>query len=172
MNLESLGHIGELLGGIVVVISLFYLALQVRHNTQSLHTESYARALERIAGVQSRLAGDPALASILRRGVVDARTLTPDERIQFIWLFYEMFGAFEFVFHQAQTGALEDEIWERWSATMAWWLSMPGVESWWRTTPAPFTSTFSACVESLLAANPVDREAARRFFEFLQGEDR
>jgi hypothetical protein len=171
VNLESLGNIGELLGGIVVVVSLFYLALQVRHNTQSLHAESYARTLERISGVQSKLAGDPTLASIFRRGAADARALTPNERIQFSWAFYEMFGAFEFIFHQNQKGVLEDEIWDRWSAALAWWLSMPGVKSWWHAKPAPFTSTFSSCVESLLHADPVDPEATRRFLEFLQGGD-
>jgi hypothetical protein len=172
VDLESLGNIGEFLGGIVVVISLFYLAFQVRQNTQSLHTESYARAQERVAGVQSQLAGDPALASILLRGTLDTRVLTPEERIQFSWLFYEMFGAFEFMFHQGQKGVLDDEIWNRWSATLSWWLSMPGVESWWHAKPAPFTASFSAEVESLLSAGAADPEAVRRFGEFMQAAER
>jgi len=170
VNLESLGNIGDFLGGIVVVVSLFYLAFQVRQNKQSLDTENYARALERVAGVQSQLAGNPNLASILSRGAAGPHGLTLEERIQFSWIFYEMFGAFEFMFHQAQKGVLGDEVWARWSATMSWWLSMAGVESWWRARPTPFSASFSSHVESLLATRSVDPEAAQRFAAFLQGE--
>ena len=68
--------------------------------------------------------------------------------MQFAWAFYEMFGAFEFMYHQFQAHALPAEVWERWSATLSWWISMPGVQAWWRAKPAPFNSTFSAFVET------------------------
>ena len=172
MDLQSLGNIGEFLGGVVVIISLFYLAFQVRQNRQSLDTENYARALERVAGVQSQLAGDPNLTSILVRGALDAGSLEREERAQFSWLFYEMFGAFEFMFHQAQKGVLAAEVWDRWSATMSWWLSMPGVESWWRAKPAPFSASFSSYTDSLVAASEVDAAQAKRFDEFMRAETR
>jgi hypothetical protein len=44
MDLETLGNLGEFISGIVVIISLVYLAMQVRQNTRSLRTENYARA--------------------------------------------------------------------------------------------------------------------------------
>ena len=168
MNWEAIGAVGEVLGALGVIATLGYLAFQIRQNTQSLHTESYARTLERAAAVQSKLSGDPILASILRRGGLDLRTLTPDERIQFNWTFYEMFGAFEFLFHQAKKGSLEDEIWARWSATMSWWLSIPGVESWWHAKPTPFTASFSSCVESILAGSSVDSDGVQRFLELVE----
>ena len=36
MNLRDLGNIGEFVGAIAVVVSMVYLAIQVRRNTQSL----------------------------------------------------------------------------------------------------------------------------------------
>jgi hypothetical protein len=36
MTLQDLGSIGELVGGIGVVVSLVYLAFEIRHNTRGL----------------------------------------------------------------------------------------------------------------------------------------
>ena len=40
MTLQDLGNIGELVGGFAVVISLIYLAIQVRQNTQQMQENS------------------------------------------------------------------------------------------------------------------------------------
>jgi len=58
LNLESLANLGDFISGIVVVVSLVYLAYQVRQNTESLRTENYARVLERVANMQARLSAD------------------------------------------------------------------------------------------------------------------
>ena len=109
MSLENLGNLGEFLGGIVVVVSLFYLAFQVRQNTQSIRAESYARALERLAGMQARFAGDADLSDLFSRGLFSTSSLTQAERVRFNWALYELFGAFEFLFHHAQKGMLDQE---------------------------------------------------------------
>jgi hypothetical protein len=167
LNLDTLANLGEFISAVAVVLSLVYLAFQVRQNTQSLRTENYARALDRVAALQARLSADPELALIISRGVLDTSSLSPQQRIQFTWAFYEMFGAFEFMYDQAQAGALPAHVWERWSATLSWWVSLPGVQSWWRGKPAPFGSGFSAFVETRLIAGPSDAAAARRWQEFL-----
>jgi hypothetical protein len=113
------------------------------------------------------LSGDPALAAIFNRGSLDPASLTPEERIQFTWALYEMFGAFEFMYHQSRAGALQAHVWERWSATLSWWISLPGVQAWWRSRPTPFSSDFTAFVDSCLGAGPRDVGAARRWQEFL-----
>ena len=53
-SLQTFANLGEFLGGLAVIVSLAYLALQVRQNTQSVRTENYARALDRIASMQSQ----------------------------------------------------------------------------------------------------------------------
>ena len=167
MTLETLANLGEFISGVAVVLSLVYLAFQVRQNTQSLRTENYARAVDRVATMQARLSADPGLAAVFGRGLVDTGALTLEQRIQFTWAFYEMFGAFEFMYHQSQAGALQAEVWERWSATLSWWISLPGVQSWWRAKPTPFSSSFSAFVETRLSTSPSDVGAAQRWREFL-----
>ena len=41
LTLQDLGNIGELISGIAVVISLIYLAVQIRQNTRTVRTSTY-----------------------------------------------------------------------------------------------------------------------------------
>jgi hypothetical protein len=170
LDLQTLANIGEFIGGVAVIASLAYLALQIRQNTQSLRTENYARALDRVAAMQSQLSQDGNLSRFFAKGVADVSKLTPQERIQLTWALYEIFGAFEFMFYAAEARALPDEIWARWSSTVAWWLSFPGVQTWWHHRPAPFSKGFSSFVDDILRNNPTDRAAVERWQQFVAGE--
>jgi hypothetical protein len=120
--------------------------------------------------MQSQLSRDTELSRFFTRGVADAFQLTPSERIQFTWALYEAFGAFEFMFEAAKTRALPEEVWARWSSTVAWWLSFPGVQSWWHHRPVPFSASFSSFVDAILRENVVDQAAAQRWLEFVAGK--
>ena len=166
-KLESLANLGEIIGAITVVVSLIYLAVQVRQNTQAQQTENFSRALDRVAAIQATLSQDPETSVIFSRGVSDPSDLTSRERMQFTWTMYELFGAFEFMFLASKTNAIPDEIWQRWSSAVAWWLSYSGVKVWWKARPIPFSESFTSYIESLLENNPTNAESARRYQQFL-----
>jgi hypothetical protein len=81
----------------------------------------------------------------------------------------EAFGAFEFMFPQAQRGALPDEVWSRWSTTTAWWVSFRGVQAWWQARPTPFSESFTSFVDALIRKGAFDSDAAAGFNKFLAG---
>lgn len=166
-QLESLANLGEIIGAIAVVVSLIYLAVQVRQNTRAQQTENFSRALDRVAAMQATLSQDSGISVILSKGVLDASELTPKERTQFAWAMYELFGAFEFMFLASKTNAIPEEVWQRWSLAVAWWLTFPGVQNWWKVRPVPFTDSFTSYVASLLENNPTDAETTRRFQDFV-----
>ena len=166
-QLESLANLGEIIGAIAVVVSLIYLAVQVRQNTHAQRTENFSRALDRVAAMQANLSQDSESAVSFAKGVEDPRALTPRERIQFTWSMYELFGAFEFMFLASNTDAIPKQVWQRWSSAVAWWLTFPGVQTWWSARPIPFTTSFTAYVEALLKDNPTDGETTRRYHEFV-----
>jgi hypothetical protein len=169
IDLQSFADFAEIIGGLAVVISLVYLALQVRQNTYSLRTENYARALDRVAAIQAQLGQNSDLSRMLTKGTISSANLTSAERIQFSWCLYEIFGSFEFMFHAAETRALPDEVWERWSLAVAWWLVYPGVQEWWHARPIPFSSSFVSYVEKTLQDNPTDTNATERWRNFIEG---
>jgi hypothetical protein len=64
-------------------------------------------------------------------------------------------GGQEFLFHQSQAGTVPEEVWERWSDTTAWWLTFPGVRSWWLSRPTPFSASFTSYIDALLERAPI-----------------
>ena len=107
-DLQSLANIGEIVGAVAVVVSLVYLAVQVRQNTKAQQSENFSRALDRIAAMQATLSQDSETAVIFSNGVSDTATLSPRERLQFTWAMYELFGAFEFLYLSSRQNAIPE----------------------------------------------------------------
>jgi len=171
MDLATLAQLGEFVGGLFVVVSLVYLAYQVRQNTISMQAENYARVLERLSMLQSNLSSDGELNRIVVVGAQKPEALTPMERMRLSWSLYELIGAAEFVFHQDRQGALPHEVWERWKATLVWWLSNPGIQKWWAARPSPFSASFEALADEIIRTAPYDPDNARRWEAFVSGGD-
>ena len=169
MDLDSLAKLGEFIGGFFVVVSLIYLAHQVRQNTRSLRSENYARILERMSDVQSRLSGDSELNRIVAVGAEDAEQLTRAERLRFSWAMYELFGAAEFMYLQYREKALPQSVWDRWEASLVWWLSHPGMQAWWAAKPAPLAVEFQQFGDELLRTRQMNPETVTRWRSFIAG---
>jgi hypothetical protein len=169
MDREILEMIGTYVSVLAVVISIVALAFQVRQHTRSLGSQNYGTALDRLAAVQARLGSDPVTNNVFNRGVRDARALASDEKTQFVWILYEIFGAFEFMFDEAERGALPSHVWDRWSGTLAWWVSLPGVLDWWQHRPTPFNTRFTAFVDECIRSPRADTAMAERWQQFLGG---
>ena len=78
MTLQDLGSLGEFIGAIAVVISLVYLAAQIRQNTRALHSSSYAQSAEQLWLVNLAIAQDRDLARIWTEFVA-GEPLTPED---------------------------------------------------------------------------------------------
>lgn len=170
MDLDSLAKLGEFVGGFFVVISLIYLAHQVRQNTKSLRTENYARVLERMSTVQSRLSADADLNRIVTVGAESPEKLTRAERLRFSWALYELFGAVEFMYLQSRENALPAAVWARWEASLVWWLSHPGMRAWWTAKPASFVVDFERFGDDILQNRRMDAATITKWHGFVAGE--
>ncbi|MFT5520826.1 MAG: hypothetical protein ACI9IA_001423 [Enterobacterales bacterium] len=168
MNLQSLANLSEIISGIAVVITLIYLALQIRQSTRAVQTENYARTLDRISTMQSSMSQNSDFALLQSRGMADISKLTTLEKTQFNWSMLEAFGAYEFMFHASETKDIPDEVWQRWSLVIALMMTLPGVQTWWEINPSPFTMSFTAYVESINSDNPTDMNAVQRYHDFLR----
>jgi hypothetical protein len=169
VNLEIMTKLGQLISTFAVIISLIFVALQMRHNTKTLRIQNYSRTLDRMSAMQANMSMDENFMFIVSKGVLDPSELTSKQRIQFTWALYEMFGAFEFLYHQRERDALPDEVWERWSFTIAWWSTFPGVQEWWEAKPTPFSADFSEFVANLISTVDRDNMTFQRWQQFVKG---
>ena len=150
MTLETMSQLGEFVGGFGVILSLVYLAVQVRSNTNSQRADMTARILDRMAAQQHTYAFDAEASRFFTRAITNPTELTLDERSQFGWLMTEFLSAMEFLMQQYQAGNVDEQTWLRWSKTLDWWLTFPGIRAFWIGRPTPYTASFTDLVEDRL----------------------
>ena len=82
MDLNQLANLGEFIGGVVVLVTLIYLAVQVRHTRTQQENQQLAIALQ-----TTYAASEPAFytdnARILEAGLTDPRALEGADQLLF-----------------------------------------------------------------------------------------
>jgi len=162
MNWNALAAIAELLAAVGVIISLVYLAAQIRHGSLQVAEQSRSQRQTSLADVAQRftefrrsIAGDRVLASIGVRGRQNLRGLDEEERIQFDCLAAEMFWAFAMMFLYRQQGTFDEGVLDLSVANIPLHATGPGIEEWWRTSGhrAEYPDDFALVVDELLFAS-------------------
>ena len=111
MTILELGAIGEFIGGIAVVVTLFYLALQIRQSTRvnaSLIRQNFYDATQQMMlhGVESSEFMD-----LWYRAWSTNDSLSSNEQMQ-IWRHMQaMFMGYQGFFEQYKSGALPEKDW-------------------------------------------------------------
>lgn len=71
MNWEAVGAVGEILGAVAVVITLVYLAMQVRQNTKAVQAAAIDSANTHVSDIRMEIFSDADVTSLYRRGNED-----------------------------------------------------------------------------------------------------
>ena len=153
MTLSDWASIGSLIGSATVLISLVYLALQVRqaeHNQQaSIRQGRATRVVDIILA-----AGDPAYADALTKGTAGAGDIGDAEFAQFTSIYGAYLASAEDTFLQYREGLLSDATFasfrESWKRTLA----QPGVRALWVLRRHGFEGGFSAFMDGLMSEAP------------------
>ncbi len=150
--IEAMGNIGDFVGGIAVIVTLIYLAMQIRQNTRSALASTELQVGRMSVDLNALIAGNPELARIYRLGLVGSEELTPDESIQWLSLLAVIFYSHEALYRQYERGLLEETSWRAVEEGLDRYLSGAAVANWWRNRAATFSSSFSALVDARIAA--------------------
>lgn len=118
MNWNALGSIGELIGALVVMATLVYLAMQLRENTKMLRISAADRALAFVLEFTGDLARDKEVSQLLTQGAEDWDSLSESERARMIYVFFRMFKIFENIHYLYTLGNLDEETWLSWKSVL------------------------------------------------------
>lgn len=164
MNWDAVGAIAEMLGALGVILSLAYLAVQIRQNTDQIGEHSRElriAALDSIAASFSRfrdpLIRDPEIAALWARGIEDFEALDPVERIRLGRLLQELFFAHQNTWSRYREGATTEAAWIDHRGSIAANLRHPGIRTWWSETRAIFADEFEEVVEALMREDDANR---------------
>lgn len=145
--LQDLGNIGAFLGGIGVVVTLAYLAIQIRKNTQSVRSSALHSISTSISEFMDRIAQDPALTKLWFDGRSGTVELSDADRQRHNLLLMSLVRRWENAYHQNRAGMLESASWSGMREGLALVVSPPGAQAWWKNAQSLFSPDFVAFAE-------------------------
>ena len=142
MNWEAIGAVGEVLGAVGVVVTLAYLAVQIRANTRTMRAESRRAQRASSRDVNLHIAADSELARIFNEGLKDPSKLDATESVQFRFILAEMVAVASETFEEARSGVGDQE----YQQVVLVFLRAPGGREWWQRYGKVFNPEFQAYV--------------------------
>lgn len=159
MSLSDFASLGSFVSGFAVLVSLIYLALQVRLTKRNQQISIRHSRASRIVELHLALA-DPAVADAWLHGLGSPEELTQTELSQFTNLCRALFFHFEDSFYQREEGLLNDNAFETVVAGARLSARSPGFRAAWRLTRPNFGGRFLDFMDGVVAqsaaAPPVD----------------
>lgn len=158
--MATLGDIADLLAAIGVIFSIYYLARQVKQNTDAVKNSTFESISSAGAEIGRFIAGDADLARIYRLGTEDLTGLSADEQLRFSALLVYIFRTFENLHYQYSEGVFCSNYWDPWKDIIIWFFNRPGVVQWWPSRRATFQKRFVLFLET----TPRNNQAEDRTF--------
>ncbi len=131
MTLNELGSLGEFISGLAVVVTLIYLALQIRHNTRAVRSSMHQDMVGSTARIAESVSDSPDLGRIVLKADEDYDNLTKEEFIRFEAYAERVFGNFESVFYSYRNSMIEQDLWESWEASYLADISRNAMRRFW-----------------------------------------
>lgn len=131
MSIQDLGAIGELVGGVAVIASVLYLAVQIRHGLQGYQSNITQQITNHFSTIQVMIASDEGLMTAWAKGQ-SGMPLTEMEQARLLQIVSAYIIGFENMYFQLQSGMLAEEAYDARRPIMASLFRMPGVTAWWR----------------------------------------
>jgi len=152
MTIEELGSIGELLAAVATLVTLIYLAVQVRQNTRALQSSTFQNITGEMAKNVEPISTNEDVAAIMVKGIPDPASLTPEERLRLASVFVATFRRLESVFVQNQLGSISDEMKEGFEFSIVNLLNTPFGREWWQSARVTFFQPYVEHLEQRASA--------------------
>ena len=167
MSLADWSSIGSLISSIAVLISLIYLAIQVRQAERNQQASIRQGRATRVVDI-ILAAGDPSCAAALAKGPAGALDLTRAEFGQFTAVYGAFLASAEDTFLQHREGLLSEAMFASFRESWRQTLAQPGVRALWQLRRHAFEAGFAALMDALMAEAPAP--GGRDFFDAWAAE--
>lgn len=169
MSWQDLGSIGESVSAVAVVISLVYLAFQIRQNTNQIEQNTKtARATAFDSSISQAMVARQTIfenedvARIWHKGSQDPETLSEEELLRYRLVVHNVLWSIWNIQSQAQVAELSSETWQAQLAILRRLFMSKGVQWFWANYGQEFGASFHRVVEeNALAPDHVGEPAAQ-----------
>jgi hypothetical protein len=145
MNLNDLANIAQIIAAVGVVISLIYLAVQIRGNTKIASAQARHSISEFALRISIFRAEHADRFAKLERG----SELTEGDRHFQYWSHVQFLLHAETYFHHYQLGLMPDEHWRGYAKFMRRYVQSPGFKETWNDIGPAFSEDFAQWINKL-----------------------
>ena len=166
MNWDAISAVGEIIGAVAVVISLVYLAVQIRQNSKIVAANTFQSISATASDLAMRLAESPELSELMLAGFGDPKTLTPKQSMQMQLFLRASFRNYENYYYQHRLGYLNEDLWSGYEYQILDQESRAFMGEWWKVHQVAFGKGFVEYVNAGLEGHvpeisPWDRDELR-----------
>ncbi len=131
MPIDTLSNYAEVFGGAAVIVSLIYLAFQVRANTrEQLHRLRYD-LFEIQNSIFNNIVDGSETTRIFMKAAEDYAVLNDEERIRFGIMMVKMCHAFDLVMQMRKEGSIDQDTYESFEQFILGTMMTTGSRYWW-----------------------------------------
>ena len=149
MTLSDLAAIGSFISGVAVVVTLVFLLLQMRQNTQAVRAAASQAHAANFQQILTPIIEDGEVARLFRIGIGDVEKLTDDERTRFLLICSGIFRFYEAARLQWRHGQLDDGHWCSVDTQLREIIRYSGIQTFWSMRRDWHSPEFRAWVETL-----------------------
>ena len=153
LSLERFALIAEIVGGFAVIVSVIYLAYEVRQNTAATRSLTHHEIFDSTLDVNQSIANDADLADIFARSRTGYVELNEAEKFRLFLTFVNYFNMWDAAYTNHQNGLLETDAWNVWDAGMSWYMTeFESAREVWKLSQIFYKGSFQAHVNEILKA--------------------
>jgi len=149
MNWEALSALGDVVGAFAILVTLIYLAFQLKQNTRQVKIAALQSTMGQWNSWSEVLAGSPDLAAIVARGNEDFHALDPPDALRYSAYIQIFFDAVENYHDQIlEVGIRGNE--SVLASIVQRRIRIQGFAQWWEDNQDDYETAFCAWINALL----------------------
>ena len=148
-SIQDLGALGEFVGSAAVLITLIYLALQIRQTNENAQASVEGQMGMWWSEHNREMILSKDMIEVIEKGLNEMDSLADPERRRFSWWLASLFYMFDNLFKQYQRGVLSEQSWSVQRRTIAGFMQNEAVTLWWESGFFQASPQFAAYVDKL-----------------------
>jgi len=153
MSWNEVAVFAEAAASFAVVVSLVYLAIQVRLQSKQNQMSVINSLTQQWVETTRVFAIDQDLYSIWKTGLTDFEGLSPDERGRFSSMMVGLTQIFEGLHLHHRMGRVDPELWQGFDCRLRDVFATPGAQTWWKLRRHWHTQRFQDYVDRAIASS-------------------
>ncbi len=156
MTLLEWGALGELIGGIAIIVSLIYVGIQVKDSAGATRSAAANDASVTMQSWYLEIGSNREASDVWFNAMMSTESLSAHDEFQFMMMMHAAMLGVQNSYLLTQAGTLDPELRDGITTSIVAVKDLPGMQRYWRQRKNFFHSGFTEYVDDLLARDSIE----------------